>query len=71
MKVGDLVKCRFFHKFGIITREPEYAPQRQRSEYGTSMKDLVKEAQWAWVLWDNGTECKWKTNYLEVVSEDR
>ena len=69
MKVGDLVRCRFFKKFGIITREPRYMYQGHR--HGTSMKDLKKEVQWAWVLWGNGVECKWKTEYLEVICEDR
>ena len=55
MRVGDLVKCRHFHKYGIIT------------------KSILKEhkTEWAWVLWCNGSECKWKTSYLEVINENR
>ena len=55
MRVGDLVKCRFFYKYGIITKPIEGE----------------EKAVWAWVLWCNGSECRWKTNYLEVVSEGR
>lgn len=69
MKVGYLVRCRFFDKYGIITREPNY-DYRYPDKHGTSMKSLKKEIQWVWVLWDNGTECKWKTEYLEVISEN-
>ena len=64
MKVGDLVRCRHFNKYGIITREPQY-----NYVSGSSGKELKKEILWAFVLWDNGIEYKWKASYLEVVNE--
>lgn len=69
MKVGDLVMCKFFKKYGIIVEEPRYLFEGHRR--GTSLKHLKAETQYAWVLWDDGTKYKWKTDHLEVVDESR
>ena len=69
MEMGSLVMCKHFKKYGIVISEPFILHQGSRR--GTSMKDLQKESWWVWVLWDNGSKAKWKTNYLEVVVENR
>ena len=69
MKIGDLVKDKHFGRYGIILEEPSYLFEGHRR--GTSLKSLKKEYQYTWVLWDNGLKTKWKTEYLEVISENR
>ena len=69
MEVGDLVICKFFKKYGIIIEEPRYMFEGYQG--GTSLKALKKEIQYTWVLWDNGFKSKWKTDYLEVIGDDR
>ena len=63
MCVGDLVRCRFFNRYGIVISEPIY-------EYNSknTSKNLKKEILWVHVLWDNGIILKWKAEFLEVLN---
>ena len=58
MKVGDLVKCRYFHRFGVVTSRPEHNVRNG----GAYVDEVV------WVMWARGDHTKYKVEYLEVVN---
>ena len=61
MEIGDLVKCKYFHRMGVITSPPEHYPRAA----GGYVDKII------WVLWCNGKHSKYKTEYLEVVGESK
>ena len=61
MNVGDLVRCKYFHRLGVITSGVSRFPQSAR----THVDKIV------WVIWCNGKHSKYKVEYLEVINENR
>lgn len=59
MKIGDLVKDKYFKQHGIVTSKPFI---RNRIN-GTG--------EYVWVLFQNGTHAKYKVRYLEIIDGDR
>ena len=61
MKVGDLVRCKYFHRVGVVTSNPTHSVKA-----GGAYVDRI-----VWVVWCHGGHSKYKTQYLEVINESR
>ena len=59
MKIGDLVRCKYFHRIGVVTS----GPMHHAKASGAYIDRIV------WVAWCNGAHSKYKTQYLEVINE--
>ena len=55
MKVGDLVRCKYFHRIGVVT-------SKTKQWYRGDHVDKI-----VWVVWCHGGHSKYKVDYLEVI----
>ncbi len=62
MKIGDLVKDKYFEQHGIVTSKPFVRRHRSNGGYGGG-------GEYVWVLFQNGSHAKYKVRYLEIINE--